>query len=98
MLPSSPLLRYKPCNVLPDDKVPGSRITLQQVCRDTARRPSGGWDDEYLRFREIPVNKLMVEKWNETIAESERLTEGFRLVAGSDFGRGGVADGYPVST
>src|SRR5450759_4792426 len=36
ILPSSTLLRYKPCTVFPDDKVPVSRITRQEVCLDTA--------------------------------------------------------------
>ena len=35
------------------------------------RRPSLRWDDEYLRFREIPINKPMVEKRNKSLAELE---------------------------
>src|SRR5450759_4570790 len=29
--------------------------------------PSLRWDDEYLRFREVPIYKLMIEKWNKIV-------------------------------
>jgi hypothetical protein len=38
-----------------------------------ARRLSLRWDDEFLRFRAVHFNKLMVEKWNEMPGEVRRM-------------------------
>jgi LPS-assembly lipoprotein len=37
--------------------------------------PSLRWDDEYLRFREIPIKSLMVAKWRETCRSRARLQD-----------------------
>jgi hypothetical protein len=51
-----------------------------------ARRPREGWDDEYLRFREVPIYKLMVEKWNDRLLTARILD----AVAPDDRIAGGV--------
>jgi hypothetical protein len=33
---------------------------------ERTRRPSLSWDDEYLRFRAVPINNLKFEKWNKS--------------------------------
>jgi hypothetical protein len=47
--------------------------------------PSLRWDDEYLRFREVPIYKLMVEKWNNLLGSTPHDTPA--AAAAASFGR-----------